>query len=130
MITLKLLVWIIFIAGFVYYNWRVIEKKKSRPFYLLDNIAKGFFFILYGVYVWDSQNDIRTVNLALWCFTSFWLLFDLGLNLSRGLSPFYIGKSSGWIDQLGYKYPWGYWILKLLAAYVLVHTTINIYKWN
>jgi len=130
MITLKLLIWILFIAAFVVYNWIVIEKKKSRPFYLLDNIAKGFFFILYGVYVWHTQNDIRTVNLALWCFTSFWLLFDLGLNISRGLSPFYIGKSSGWIDRIGYKYPLGYWALKLLAFITLIQTTVNIYRWN
>lgn len=127
-IALKLLIWIAFIGGFIYYQWYIIEKKKQRPFYLFDFfVIKGPAFILYGVYVWDTQNDLRTLNILLWCLTSFWILMDLGLNVSRGKSPFYVGKKSGWLDKFGVWLPWAYWALKLLAVYVLVHTTINFY---
>lgn len=127
-IALKLLIWIAFIAGFVYYQWYLIEKKKQRPFYLFDFfVIKGPAFIAYGIWVWDTQNDLRTLNILLWCVTSFWILMDLGLNVSRGKSPFYVGKQSGWLDRYGSRWPWAYWALKLLAAYILIQTTINFY---
>lgn len=127
-ITLKLLLWIAVIAAFVWFNlWNI--KRGNRPFYLLENIVKGGLFILYGVYVWDTQNDIRTVNLLLWCGTSWWILFDISMGIGLHGRPLYIGKNSGWIDRLGVKYPLGYWLLKAIALYVLIATTINIYRW-
>lgn len=128
-ITLKLLIWIAVIAAFVYADWYQIKKKKSRPFYLLENILKGFFFIVYGAVIWDTQNDIRTVNLLLWCASAWWILFDIAMGIVLHSNPIYIGPGSGWIDRLGIKYPWGYWIAKALALYVACHTTINIYHW-
>lgn len=126
MITLKLLLWIAVIAAFVVADLIQI-KRGNRPFYLLENIAKGAFFILYGVYIWDTQNDIRTLNLLLWCASSWWVLFDISMGIGLHGHPLYIGKNSGWIDRLGVKYPWGYWAAKLLAVYILVQTTYNVY---
>jgi hypothetical protein len=127
MITLKLLLWILVIAAFVVGDWYQIKKKHSRPNYLLENIMKGFFFILYGAYIWDAQNYLRTVNILLWCVTSWWILFDISMGVILHGQPMYIGPSSGWIDRLGIKYPWGYWALKLLAVYILIKTTVNFY---
>jgi hypothetical protein len=126
MVTLKLLLWIVFIGLFVV--WSVYNiRRGNRPFYLLENIIKGFVFIIYGAFIWDSQSDMRTVNLLLWCATSWWILFDIATGVILHGNPLYIGKSSGWIDRLGVKYPWGYWALKLLALYVLIKTTVNFY---
>lgn len=125
-ITLKLLIWIAVIAAFVVADIVQIKRGK-RPFYLLENIAKGALFILYGVYIWDTQNDLRTLNLLLWCVTSWWILFDLSMGIALHRDPFYIGKNSGWIDRLGYRYRWEYWGVKLIALYVLIQTTYNFY---
>jgi hypothetical protein len=127
MVTLKLLLWLLVIAAFVVGDWYQIKKKHSRPNYLLENILKGIAFILYGAYVFDAQNDMRTVNLLLWCAASWWIFFDISMGVILHGNPFYIGPNSGWIDRLGVKYPIAYWIAKLLALYVLVHTTINFY---
>lgn len=127
-ITLKLLIWIAVIAGFIWFSvWNI--RRGNRPNYLLENIAKGILFILYGAFIWDAQNDIRTLNLLLWCVTSWWIIFDASMGIILHNHPLYIGKNSGWIDRLGVKYPLGYWILKALALYVLIATTINFYRW-
>jgi hypothetical protein len=127
MITLKLLIWLVVIAAFVAGDYYQIKVKKSRPFYLLENLAKGILFILYSAFVWDAQNDIRTLNLLLWCITSWWILFDIAMGVILHGHPLYVGPQSGWIYRLGFKYPLGYWIGKALALYVLVATTMNFY---
>lgn len=127
MITLKLLLWIVVIAAFVAFGYYIIKVKKSRPFYLLENIVKGMLFILYGAFIWDAQPDISTLNLLLWCASSWWILFDIAMGSILHSNPLYIGPNSGWIDRLGVKYPIGYWAAKILALFVLCQTTINFY---
>lgn len=128
-IALKLLIWIAVIAGFIWFSvWNI--RRGNRPNYLLENIIKGILFILYGAFIWDAQNDIRTLNLLLWCVTSWWIIFDASMGIILNNHPLYIGKNSGWIDRLGVKYPLAYWILKALALYVLIATTINFFRWQ
>jgi|SRR6188768_888177 len=131
MVTIKLLVWILVIVGFVLADWIQITKKHSRPFYLLENILKGIAFILYGAYIWNAQNELFTVVLILWCVTSYWLLFDLAMGLLLHGDPLYVGRNSGWIDRFHYVNDWtkiAYWIVKFMAVFTLIGTTINIYR--
>jgi len=131
MITLKLLAWVVVIIAFVAWDYYEIVKKKTRPNYLLENIIKGVLFILYGVYIFDTQNDLRTVALVVYALTSYWIMFDLLLNSVRHLDPFYIGKTSGWIDRFAHINSTtfvAYWVAKGLAAYGFVSSIIYLYR--
>lgn len=128
MITLYLLIWVALIWIDVWNNYEIIEVNDSRPNYLLMNIVRGMFFIVYGAFVWNAQADIRTFYIFLYCTTSFWVLFDLSLNVIRGKHPLYIGQNSGWIDQFGFKYPALYYIGKIVALAALVFSIAKIYQ--
>lgn len=128
MTTLKLFLWLLYIAADVWTNYVIIEKNNSRPNYLLLNIVRGAAFILYGAFVWDFQAEVWYVNIFLFCVTSFWLCFDLSLNIARKKHPFYIGAESGWIDQWGFKNRGLYYVCKLFALVLLILSVINIYN--
>lgn len=125
--TLKLLLWILYIAIDVWTNYAIIEKMKGRPNYLLMNIIRGGAFILYGAFVWDFQAAIWYLNVFVFCVTSFWLLFDLSLNVARNKHPLYIGAESGFIDRFGVKNQGIYYFAKLCALIILILSIINIY---
>lgn len=139
MITLKLLLWILYIAVDVWINYRIIEVNDSRPNYLLMNIVRGVAFIVYGRLIWDASIELtydwtvfrvtdETSYMTMYCITSFWILFDLALNRARKKHPLYIGPHSGWIDQYGFKYPALYYLGKLIAVGTLIYSIIKIYK--
>lgn len=128
MITLKLLLWAAYVALDVWINFYIIEVNKSRPNYLLMNIWRGAAFILYGAFVWDFQNQVWYWNIFLYSVASFWLLFDLSLNIARKKHPLYIGAESGWIDRFGFKNQGFYYMCKVFALIILVLATINIYN--
>lgn len=130
MITIKLLFWIAIIAAFVVIDTYQI-RKGNRPFYLLENILKGVAFICYGSLIWHTQYEMFTVVLALWCVTTYWLLFDISMGVILHTDPFYVGRNSGWIDRFHYINTWtmiAYWTAKLIALFTAVATTINIYN--
>lgn len=128
MITLKLLLWQLYVSFDVWINYRIIEVNDSRPNYLLMNIVRGVAFVIYGRLIWDASVDMQTLYIFLYCTTSFWLLFDLGLNIARNKHPLYIGQHSGWIDQYGFKYPGVYYLGKICALAALIFSIIKIYK--
>ena len=129
MITLKTISWIVIIVIFAMIDYTVI-KKGSRPNYILMFCVRGFVMITYLSLVWDTQYDIRTVNLMIFCLSSFWILFDILMGSMLHGDPFYICQNSGFIDRFALKNNWtnvAYWGLKILAAYLMIQTAINIY---
>lgn len=128
MITLKLLLWLVYIGVDVWTNYVIIEKNDSRPNYLLMNIVRGVAFILYGRFFWDLSLDLQALYVFLYCTTSFWILFDIGLNRARRKHPLYIGQHSGWIDQYGFKYPAIYYLGKVIALAALIFSIAKIYQ--
>lgn len=126
MIGIKLAIWVVVILGFVAWNYYVIKVKKQRPFYLVDNILKGIAFVVYGALIWDTQYEMRTVWIAVYCATSYWLLFDVIMGIMLHGDPLYVGAGSGWIDQFGTKYPVAYWILKAVALVLLIQSIIKL----
>jgi hypothetical protein len=129
MITLKLLLWVLVIAAFVMAGTYQI-RKGNRPFYLLENIFKGIAFILYGVYVWDTQYETFTLILIIWCASTWWVLFDSAMGVILHGNPFYVGKNSGWIDRFHYINNWtkvAYWICKFIALWAAIGSTRYIY---
>lgn len=128
MITLKLLLWLAYIAVDAWINYTIIEVNDKRPNYLVLNIQRGIAFILYGVFIFDTQADLRTFYIFLYCTTSFWLLFDLGINIARKKHPLYIGMHSGWIDRFGFQHKAIYYIGKVCALAALIFSIVKIYQ--
>lgn len=128
MITLKLFIWLLYIAVDCWINFTIIEKNDARPNYLLMNIVRGGAFILYGAFVWDFQAEIWYANIFIFCTTSLWILFDLSLNIARKKHPLYIGAESGWIDRWGFKNRGLYYTCKVFVLVILVFAIINIYN--
>lgn len=128
MITFKLLIWVAFIWLDVWNNYYIIEVNDRRPNYLLMNIVRGVAFILYGAFVWDTQADIRTFYIFLYCTTSFWVLFDLGINIARKKHPLYIGMHSGWIDRFGFQHQAIYYLGKVCALSALIFSIAKLYQ--
>jgi hypothetical protein len=128
MITLKLIIWQLYVSFDVWINYRIIEVNDSRPNYLLMNIVRGVAFVLYGRFVWDLSLDMEAFIILVYCTTSFWLLFDIGLNRARKKHPLYIGQHSGWIDQYGFKYPALYYLGKAVALAALIFSIAKIYQ--
>jgi hypothetical protein len=104
-----MILWIIFIAIEVARNYYLIEVKKSRPIYIQSFLIRGIAAILHGVY-FDVQSMTEYVPIFIFQILSFWWLFDISLNLVRGLSIIYKGDNSGWLDSIPTRY---YWALKI-----------------
>lgn len=128
MITFYLLIWVAYIWIDVWNNYYIIEVNDRRPNYLLMNIVRGVAFVLYGRFVWDLSLDLQALYVFLYCLTSFWILFDLALNIARRKHPLYIGQHSGWIDQYGFKYPALYYLGKAVALAALIFSIAKIYQ--
>jgi hypothetical protein len=127
MTTLKLFVWLLFIAGDVWISFTIIERNRRRPRYLLLNIMRGIAFILWAKFVVGFEYDIFYLNYFVFATCSFWLLFDGALNAARGKHLLYIGATSGWLDRFGIKHQALYYIAKVIAVVGLTFATINIY---
>lgn len=139
MMTFKLLLWLIPIAINVY-----VDRKGRVPFYLLVNIARGIAAILHGTLMLTGV-DYTPWTMAWWelillwlpiftfQMTSFWLLFDLGINIVQKKSSLLYRDTkegnSGWIERFFKDKPdWTYYtakaaalVLLIISSYVLVH---------
>jgi hypothetical protein len=66
--------------------------------------------------------------------TSFWLIFEIALNIVRGREVFYYDrkeKDSGWIDRFfAWAGPVWHFIAKLITFALMVWSIILIYKRN
>lgn len=114
--------WFLFIAAEVWRNYHIIEKNKVVPNYLQSFILRGMASILHGIAVGVVNTKEYALLIVFQC-CSFWIIFDIALNLSRGKSPIHRGKK-GWIAKIPED---GYWVLKV-AALVLGVVTYNLVK--
>jgi hypothetical protein len=85
---------------------------KTIPNYVVSTIVRGWFFILVGIMVAVTPETFLEWLLFTTC--SFWVIFDLALNLLRRKKWNYLGENS-FIDGLGLKYPIPFWVCKFLA---------------
>lgn len=116
--------WLTFILLEVYRNYVLIEKRRIRPNYGGSFVFRAFFGLLCLILA-NPDFDPLVNGLDYWPFvvfecTSFWLLFDPLLNITRKKPLGYRGKTSGWLDSLN---PLIYWVLKALAAFGLIFAT-------
>jgi hypothetical protein len=106
------MIWLVYIIADAIANWWLIEKKRTRPNYMMLFIIRGIAAILYGAFILDVQTDT-----AMWWFIfvtfSFPFPFNFILNLMRQKPFDYYGAESGIIDRFVVKY-------KLHGAYFLM----------
>jgi hypothetical protein len=115
-------IWLLYILLEVVTQWWLITYKKWKPIYinlfLLRGMASIFHALLLELMGAIELNSMRDyLPVLLFQTTSFWILFDLGLNLLRGKKWYYKGKNSGWLDSLP---PSIYYTLKIIAVCTLL----------
>lgn len=113
--TLILFSWFVFIAFEISRNYWII-KKKASPIYIQSFIIRAIAAILHGV-LWNVQSWLEFWPLVIFQVSSFYLSFDLVLNLLRKKHPLYQGDDSGWLDELGLTF---YLFLKVLCLGLLI----------
>ena len=128
MITIFLLLWLLPIAGNVY-----IDRTGRKPNYLIMFILRGMAAILHGI-LFNPHNLYDYLPIFIFQITSFWIFFELGLNLVRGKHWLYydkIEKDSGVIDRF---FAWAgvkaHGIAKILCFVVMVLSIVVIYSRN
>jgi len=128
MITLKIILWFVFIVAEAYRNYRIIEVNKSRPDYLHSFVVRGMAAIGHGV-LFDPHNMADYLPVFILQVSSFWVLFDFALNYMRKKPLLYIGAKSGWIDRfftwVGSEYILG--VVKLLTLVVCILSAVVLY---
>lgn len=124
-----MLYWIIAIGIEVCRNYYLIEKLKERPNYLTSFGIRCFLGLLAIILTFGDQFDPVVTGIKdyipyiIFQVTSFWLLFDIFLNLSRDRPIGYKGKNSGWLDKLPTAY---YWLFKGIALITMIYTIFYI----
>lgn len=136
MVTVKLLIWLVPIAANVW-----ADAKGRKPNYIvmfiLRAVAVGLYLGLWIDHVlYDLKDWLPVVPVFLYCVTSFWLFFELALNIiynireneDRSLLYFDIKEGdSGWIDRFFAKRPQLHSIAKLITLIVMVVSIVLTY---
>ncbi len=114
-----MITWLAIIALEIVRNWYVIERKKQTPDYHTSVIFR--FLALLVV------NALVAPNPFFWAFQvfSFWVLFDIGLNLVRRKPLFYLGENS-YIDRTSNKSPITVWLAKIFFFIASTVATVAV----
>lgn len=132
-ITIGLLLWLIPIAFNIY-----VDRNGAKRNYLMVNVLRGMAMIAHGIY-FDPSDITEHWPVILFQFTSYWLVFEIGLNIvHKRIQQFGFWKGllyydqsegdSGWIDRL-FKWtgPTFHAICKVMALIVCILSIICIY---
>lgn len=139
--TFILLLWLIPIALNVY-----VDRDGRKPNYLQMFLIRGLAAVLHAV-ILDVTCDVFPDNLwrynaielmliwmpvLLFQVTSFWILFELVLNIVRGRELLYFDRQerdSGWIDQIFDALGNGaHLAAKIVALIICILSTMAIYN--
>ena len=125
--------WLIFIALEIARHYRIIEVKKERPSYISSFFFRAFFAIVCLALTYDTfdpfVNFFEFTPYMIFQLTSFWILFDLGLNLVRRKPILYNGENSGWLDDVDEVFSiQAYYLLKLVAIITMFYTISVLLK--
>jgi len=135
MILFKLLLWLIPISANVYADYA-----GRKPFYLLMFILRGGVAIIHStIILWNvptSEFYTATQLFIVWSpvlifeITSYWLLFEIALNVLRKKPLLYYDhkeKDSGWIDRFFmWAGPTWHTAAKLAALVLFILSTVTL----
>lgn len=81
----------------------LVDTRGIKPHYFQTFIARGFAAVLHGGLIMDiTEWNGYALVVFIFQLTSYWILFEVGLNLWRGKPLLYydtVEKDSGWIDR-------------------------------
>jgi hypothetical protein len=143
MLTFILLLWLLVPAVNIY-----IDRNGKKPHYLFVFGVRGFVALGHAILLdlvcnyfpdqvqWDWSESWTMLRMwlpiLLFQVTSFWILFELGLNIVRGRELLYFDRyerDSGWIDKLFDKLGTGaHLAAKILALFVMVRSIVSLYN--
>ncbi len=119
-----LTLWLLPISGNIY-----LDRKGRKPFYLAMFIIRGIAAICHGV-LFNPQNTADYLPVFIFQVTSFWLLFELGLNILQKRPLLYYDRKegdSGWIDRFfAFVGPTWHAVAKFCALIVCILSIIYI----
>lgn len=121
--------WFALIIANVYYDYRKIRTNKGIN-HVAETIVRIFVGILYAGIVFGVRAPNEHAQwVIIFQATSFFLFFELLLNLARGLHPFYIGKTSV-IDKFldSHKFIWLF--VKVVSLALFVTSVVQLIKGN
>lgn len=98
--------WMVIIVTTVWLNWYRITKRKLKPHYLSATYSRIFFGAICLFLMVPSLDPltlrswIPALPTVIYIVSSFYLLFDIGLNAARKKRWDYQGEHSGWLDSM------------------------------
>lgn len=93
----------------------MIERLKMPIDHLVEFIFRGIFAILYGILVFGIEDGDRGAWVVLYEVTSFYVVFELALNLLRRKPWNYLGNTAALDKFLANRRPI-YYLLKLISV--------------
>lgn len=124
---IALLLWLLIPITNAIADWYIIERLKKPIDHLIEFIFRGMVAILYGALVFDAQVGHHGAMVIVYEVTSFYLIFELLLNLLRWKPADYIGKSSR-LDIFLSKNRSLYWIFKIFSMAGAIFSAIYLIK--
>jgi hypothetical protein len=123
-----MLYWLIYILLEAFIQYKSI-KAGNKPSYLVLFLIRGIFSILQGGLILDVQYNTWQYPVLLgFQACSFWIVFDLVLNLLRKEKWDYKGSNSGYLDKIPSSY---YLTLKFLVFIGAIYFYLEGLKfWN
>jgi len=128
MIILKIIGWLALIAGNVYLDYWLIEKRKTGVNHVLETIFRGGAGILYGGIVFQAESNTG-VWIILFEVFSFVTIFEPWLNIKRGLTWDYLSSApdaARWDRFFINRRPF-YYTVKLVALSAFVYSTYKMF---
>jgi hypothetical protein len=117
----------------VFWDWYIITRQGRNPNYVGSNIlrvavAVPLWFVCLGLRPDMSAAEFLFLPVMMGFF--FWFLFDLSLNIARGLPYWYLGNKSNidlWQKENGGAYQWFWTKFVLMAASIVIYEVMLEY---
>jgi len=122
---MKELGWIVIIASWVWVDWYQIVKLRQTINHLVEVILRGMCGILYGALIFDAQPGMMGVWVILFEISSFYLFFEVALNLARRVAWDYLGQTSA-MDRFLYNKRPLFYLIKLASAAGMIISIIKL----
>lgn len=129
MIALQITGWLAMILANVYYDYRQIKNKKGVN-HVAETVVRVIAGILYAGLVFGVRRpDEHAQWVALFLPTSFWILFELFLNLALKRHPLEVGSTAVTDRWFKKNYP-AYIGLKAFALALFLVSLVQLLKGN
>lgn len=112
---IALLCWLLIPIVNAFIDAWIIERLKQPIDHLIEAIFRGMVMILYGALVFDAQDGPQGMAVIIYEVASFYLVFELVLNLLRRKPWNYLGNTAA-LDRFLSKRRPIYYLLKLISA--------------